>query len=123
MSSEMHIYSGKVFLCVAGIETGACDMRDKPLHTGDIVVLYLDEGPDQPLQVAAPLTVVVQHEDGDFYTMGIRGSGVTSPMWPVEIAKKYSDVVPGEHWSAYGFSYREARSSSEISLAEGGKDD
>lgn len=105
---DLEIYSGKVCLGRAGVETGVRDLRGRPVNTGDIVILYHDDGPDCSIRVSSPLTVVVQHDDGDFYTMGIRSVGVSSEEWPVEIAKKYHDVVPGEHWPEWGFSYRAA---------------
>lgn len=120
--TALKVHSGNCCLCEVGIETGATDASGLPVHTGDIVSLYslLNRETDE-WDLTRPLTVVVANQftsysDGtvclnagplEFFTMGIKSEGISSPEWRVVIVKKFNDVVPGEHWPGYGFSYRE----------------
>ena len=104
------MFSGDFEFGEIGIDTGAKDASGNPLATGDIVMLghrcYV--GTDaETLTYDALLTVVVANpEDGKPFVMGIKDCGFTSPEWQIQLVKKFSDVVDGEHWAAYGFNYR-----------------
>lgn len=119
---KLMVHSGNCCLCEIGINTGVTDHAGREVHTGDVVSLYsLVNGDDDYWELVQPLTVVVCNQfqsfsDGtvkliestaEFFTMGIKSIGIASDEWRVSIAKKFHDVVPGEHWSTYGFSYRE----------------
>lgn len=122
MNEKLRVFSGKCCQCDVGVDTGHVDADGNKLHTGDIVATwygdYIGTGEEQWLPTGN-LTVVVSdqyqsYSDGSIvenpnpepYVMGIRGCGFDSDRWRVQILKKYSDVVPGEHWPAWGFSYR-----------------
>ena len=121
--AALKVHSGKCCLCDVGVPVGHQDENGVDLHTGDIVVFwhgwyigtdseYWDGGDS--------LTVVVMDQYQSFsdgtvklqdgphapFVMGIRDCGFSHPEWRVRIVKKFSDVVVGEHWPAYGFSYR-----------------
>lgn len=101
----MKVYSGDVCLCETGLETKLkCDM-ERPLKTGDIVIIGKAGS-----YIADTLSVVVQ-EDGEDFCMGIRNICVSDPEklggWWVTKVKDHSDVIDGEHWKAYGFNYRQ----------------
>lgn len=114
------VHSGECCLCQVGLETGATDFKGREVHTGDIVSLYrIEDGEDGQIELVTPLTVVIADQfqsfsNGavrlverpmQFFAMGIKSAGLSSPDWQVAIAKKYHDVVDGEHWPAWGFSY------------------
>lgn len=120
-SETIYVYSGQCRLCEVGHPADARDINGKPLHTGDIVVIFTENyQPDT-------LTVVVrndftsygngQHvpqESSEAFVMGIKSVPIEDAgMWKVLKVKDYSDVVPGEHWSAWGFNYRAASLSKE----------
>lgn len=112
----MRIYSGKCLLCDVGHQTGIVDCYGKNLRTGDIVVLFTKND-------VHSLTVLVadqyqSYSDGshvekentfEFYVMGIRSVNLNdeSSDWSIKLIKKYEDVVNGEHWSDWGFCFRE----------------
>lgn len=127
---ELFVHSGKCCLCQIGISTGAFDFKGREIHTGDIVSLYRAEpGEDGPIELFTPLTVVIADQfqsfsDGSvrlverpmqFFSMGIKNVGISSPEWPVAIVKKYHDVVEGEHWPAWGFSYSQNEAAATLS--------
>lgn len=129
----LKVHSGDCCLCEIGIKTGVTDHAGREVHTGDIVSLYsLMSGDEDCWELVQPLTVVVcdqfrSFSDGsvelnggpvEFFTMGIKNSGIASDEWRVSIAKKFHDVVPGEHWPAYGFSYRENEAADAALLAK-----
>lgn len=96
----MYVYSGRVRLCETGIDAGFADTHGEPLATGDIVIVFTDD------YVPANLTVVVSEADG-FYVMGIKSVPMHDPgQWRVLRVKSAADVIPGERWPAYGFSYQ-----------------
>lgn len=99
--SQLAIYSGKVRQCAIGVATPFRDMRDAPLSTGDIVVIYSDNGFVDPM-----LTCVIGDDDG-FWVMGIKSVPLDEPgYWRVYKVKDHIDAVDGEHWKAFGFSFR-----------------
>ena len=124
---ELAVFSGECLQGVCGIATGFFDMHDKPLFTGDIVQVYsveswVTEHGDLLSYMPEGLTAVVSDEwtsymDGsfvrksgcaEFFVMGIRDVDLEEPgTWRVRKLKDFSDVVLGEHWKDYGFSYSE----------------
>ena len=99
----LKIYSGEV--CCGEVGKAA----PNGFHVGDIVMVYAGSfiGTDaERWDYTGHLTAVVDAEDGPF-VMGIKSCGFEHPEWRIELVKKYSDVVPGEKWPAYGFNYRE----------------
>lgn len=100
----MLIYSGYCCMGETGIPTPHFDITGAQLYTGDIVVIYTEN------YMVDGLTVMVQDEDG-FFAMGIKSVMTTGPedgeKWMVRRVKRHSEVVDGEHWSAYGFNYQE----------------
>ncbi|HEY9462832.1 MAG TPA: hypothetical protein VIR54_07065 [Vicinamibacterales bacterium] len=118
------VFSGKCRKCDVGQPVGFTDMRGEALYTGDIVVTFTVRERDEAWLDYFPdgLTVVVNdqyrhHPEGaplpdstpysDGYVMGIRSVPMDEPgQWRVLRVKPYADVIEGEHWPAYGFSYR-----------------
>lgn len=107
--SNLEIFSGKVRLCEVGLETKFRDVDGKKLFTGDVVVIYTDNG---ALEATNNLSAVVAHEDGTPFVMGIANVNLLDEpgYWRVLRIKSHEDVIAGEHWSAWGFSYREKES-------------
>ena len=114
--SKLYVFSGECLEGECGIETPLTDWAGNPLMTGDIVLIQKDG------HVPDNLTVVVsdkwstysdgtyREKDGpeQFFIMGIKGA--LPGEWAVVRVKSYADVVPGEHWRAYGFNYRSSLS-------------
>jgi hypothetical protein len=117
----MYVYSGNCRLCEAGQPIDINDYAGNPLHTGDIVLTFTED-PNGCTYVGA-LTVVVSDQyqtysdgahvektgDQEFYIMGIKGVDITDGEgeWKVKKIKGYADVVDGEHWPEWGFSFCE----------------
>lgn len=120
----LRVFSGKCCLCDVGIPVGATSTWGEPveIHTGDIVVLWHGRwvGTDvEEWTQSGGLTAVVSndyqtysdgvieliHDGGKPFAMGIKDCGFDDSEWRVEVVKKYSDVIPGEHWPQFGFSY------------------
>lgn len=118
------VWSGNCCLCDVGIPVNAKSTWGDPieLHTGDIIILWRGDYLGTDLEQWMPcsdLTVVVADQyqsfsDGSIsilsknpepFPMGIKKCGFDSPEWKIQVVKKYSDVVDGEHWPAYGFSF------------------
>ena len=97
----LKVYSGKVMLCEAGQAVG------NGLHTGDIVIVWHGEhvGTDNEQFYPVEHMSVVVKEGDEPYVMGIRSCGLDHPEWKIQVVKKYSDVVAGERWPSYGFSF------------------
>jgi hypothetical protein len=102
------VYSGQCRMCMVGKPAPFKDLTGKPLATGDIVVMWPDGG-----YLDFTMSVVVEEKD-DFFVMGIRSvpldlddDGNPTSYWRVQKVKDHSDVIPGEHWKAFGFNYRE----------------
>ena len=117
----LKIFSGKSCQCDVGIPVDAFDMEGKPIHTGDIVIVWRGEyvGTDQEWwHPSSSLTAVVSDQYQSFsdgtvtsntnpkpFVMGIKDCGFNHPQWNIQVVKKYSDAIDGEHWRAYGFNY------------------
>jgi hypothetical protein len=110
----MYIYSGTVRLGICGTKTPFTDVYGKHLFVGDIVVTHTDGW-------CAGMTAVVDnsfisYSDGTHvintkdaltqFVMGIRGlEDDPTGTWKVNKIKDWSDVIEGEKWSNFGFSY------------------
>lgn len=122
MSAPLKVFSGECCLCDVGIPADAVDMNGKELHTGDIVHLWHVHYPgtdSEQWHTAGGLTAVVCHQYQSYsngnvemhsahdapFVMGIKAIAWSDPEWRVEIVKKFGDVIVGERWPAYGFSY------------------
>jgi len=120
----LRIFSGKSCLCDVGIPVNAFSTWGDPveIHTGDIVIVWHGDYIGTDLESWTPtdgMTAVVANHYQSFsggvielrrevcepFAMGIKDCGFDHPEWRVQVVKKFSDVVPGEHWPAYGFSY------------------
>ncbi len=99
----MRIWSGQVCLGETGIEVV------NGIHTGDIIILWHREHAGTEYEMWAPTehlsAVVTDLDTGEHYPMGIRTAGFDAPDWRVQVVKKFSDVISGEHWPAWGFRY------------------
>ena len=112
----MFVYSGKCRLCETGKPTPIFDRSGRRLHTGDIVMIstesYIPEGltvvvSDQ-FQSYSDGTHVERENGVTYFVMGIKGSGSNDDgHWNILRTKSHSDVVDGEHWPEYGFSFSE----------------
>ena len=113
----MYIYSGKCRLGTVGDNTPFKDMAGRPLFVGDIVSVFHDG------HLCDGITAVVSEEftsysDGthkvnegpiDTFIMGIRSVSLDEEKaWQVLKIKDHTDVISGERWPAYGFSYSDA---------------
>jgi len=120
----MKVKSGKCVLCDVGVYTGHKNKRGEELHTGDIILLWHgnyigteDESwyPESGLtavvsdqyQTYSDGSVVEKEGDPEFFVMGVKGCGFDSQEWDFQIVKKYSDVISGENWPQFGFSYED----------------
>lgn len=112
----LYLYSGKCRLGTVGQPTRFVDASGNSLFVGDIVVVT-----DDDFGIIS-LTAVVSDEfttysnglhiikDGpvEHFVMGIKGVDLDSPgTWTVRKVKDHSDVISGEHWESYGFSYKD----------------
>ena len=111
----INVYSGDCRICEVGIDTELKSGNGEPLKTGDIVMIYTEHYHPSSLTVVlarqyqsysnAPDELLPEpHEK---YIMGIASVDLDDNEWTVTKVKDHSEVVDGEHWKAYGFSYRE----------------
>jgi len=125
-------------MCECGLPTQLkCD-REDPLRTGDIVVMYTYAKDSGMVSVPQGLSVVVadQYDNvqgkvpekksdlGESFVMGLKNCGLDEPaedyphtVWRVRRVKRYEDVVPGENWTAFGFSFQTGHEGA-VALAE-----
>ena len=123
-AGALRIFSGKCCLCDVGIPVNAFSTWGDPveIHTGDIVIVWHGDYIGTDIESWTPtdgMTAVVASHYQSFsddvielrreacepFAMGIKDCGFNHPEWRVQVVKKFSDVVPGEHWPVYGFSY------------------
>lgn len=124
MNAVLKVWSGDCCLCDVGILVDASSTfgDSVQIHTGDIVILWHGQYLGTNIENWTPssgLTAVVSDQyqtfsDGSItvrdaepqgYAMGIKSCGLADPEWRIQVVKKFSDVVAGEHWPEYGFSY------------------
>lgn len=121
----LRVFSGDYCKCDVGIPYNFKDRygADIELHTGDIVLLWSAdyEGTDYETQTFHGMTVIVSDQYTCYsdcevvenidavqpFVMGIKDVDLSNDSWRVELVKKYTDVVDGEHWRDYGFNYRD----------------
>jgi hypothetical protein len=117
----MYLYSGKCRQCKTGIPTALTDINDKPLFTGDIVMLLLKPSwytENEPYCPEGLTTITANHyttysdgshventQDLEPFVMGIKSEQLGGK-WHVLKVKSYQDVVDGEHWPEFGFNYK-----------------
>lgn len=118
MKPSMYVYSGDCRLCDVGQPVGFHDSKGNALRTGDIVITFTVDS--LGFSNLGGLTVVVSDQYQSFtdgshveneapsaYVMGIRSVQVDEDgQWRVLRLKKWEDVIPGESWPDYGFSFR-----------------
>ena len=120
MEKPKFVFSGNCRIGDVGEKTNLKDMTGKDLFVGDIVITSVIDS----LGVCdnTGLTVVCSdrwtsysddtHKEKDegveHFVMGIKDvdfMGADSEKWIVKKVKSYEDVVMGEHWKDFGFSY------------------
>ena len=114
------ILSGNCRLGDVGEQTPLIDSAGNELFVGDIVITSIIN--EFGICSNNGLTVVcsdkwtsytdgshvAKNEDVKYFVMGIRNvnfMGADSDNWIVNRVKSFSDVIPGEHWPEFGFSY------------------
>lgn len=117
MLAEVFVYSGKCKLGQVGEPTSLKDFTGEDLFVGDIVITSCVD--DFGICSNNGLTVVVsdeynnkliaeEHWGNSHFVMGIKSvdfMGKDAEKWIVKRVKSFKDVVVGEHWRDYGFSY------------------
>ncbi len=119
----MNIYSGNVRKGKCGDATKLVDYHDKELFVGDIVTIFSvreQDGHKYPLSIEGLTAVVndmftsyvggthkVTNSEPHSFVMGIASVDFQAKDsdWIVVKVKDHSQMVDGEHWSEYGFSY------------------
>lgn len=129
----IHIYSGDCRMCQVGIETPFIDMKTRtPIFTGDILIIQKYDSKTGLLDYMSwGLTTAVRddyttYSNGEIvahigasepFVMGLRkatfsdlndddGEHNWSDGWVVTRVKSYKDVVDNEHWTDYGFNFK-----------------
>lgn len=121
---SLRVFSGMCCLCDVGIPVNARGTWGDAveIHTGDIVIVWHGQHIGTDVEEWTPVgglsVVVAKHyqsymggrieliEDPEPpYVMGIKDCGFDHPSWRVQVVKKFSNVISGEHWPDYGFSY------------------
>ena len=115
---KLYIYSGECRFCEVGLPTQIKDDCENMLRTGDIVMSYTTS--ELGIDYFDGLTVVVadhfenyqgqepqeMEDKGKPFVMGIKSVSLTDDVWRVRRLKGYEDVINGEHWKDFGFSFR-----------------
>lgn len=114
------VLSGKCRIGDVGEPTPLKDSTDKNLFVGDIVIVSTIDGigicDNLGLSVVcsdkwtsySDGTNVAKESNIEHFIMGIKNvdfMGKDSDKWIVKRVKSYKDVIAGEHWEDYGFSY------------------
>lgn len=119
----MKVFSGKCCLCDVGFPSGIKDFRTgDELYTGDIVLLYSVDYPNTDIEHwnCHGMTIIVADQYTSYTTgvitpnqtpfkpfcMGVKCVDFPSKQWKVQLIKSFKDVVDGEHFPSYGFSYK-----------------
>lgn len=117
----MYIYSGDCRLGECGDNTNMVDLYGKKLFVGDIVVTYTTD--KFGVCNLNGITAVVSDRYTTFsdgthkenngvintFVMGIQSVDFMKKEfgWSVQKIKDFNEVIDGEHWSKFGFNYRE----------------
>jgi hypothetical protein len=115
-SMKTYIYSGQCRLCEIGRETSILTNKEEKLYTGDIVMIMTKDNNYAPHHLTAVCADDWENVQGNepvykgkshAFIMGIKDSCIKNKGedWYIYRVKSYKDVVDGEHWKAYGFSY------------------
>jgi hypothetical protein len=114
------ILSGNCRMGDVGEPTPLKDFTDKDLFVGDIVIVSTIDSmgicENHGLSVVcsdkwtsySDGTHVAKESNIEHFVMGIKNvdfMGKDSEKWIVERVKSFEDVIAGEHWKDYGFSY------------------
>jgi len=125
LNDLLYVYSGRCRQCEVGLPTGLKDDAGNRLRTGDIVMSYTVDSfgvanfdgltvviADQ-WQTYSDGSHVLQEDKATPFVMGIKNvdleleTGVyPDHVWRVRRLKAYEDVVDGEHWKDFGFSFK-----------------
>jgi hypothetical protein len=119
MLAEVYVYSGECKLGKIGEPTVLKDFAQQDLFVGDIVITSTID--KYGICYNNGLSVVVSDEYNNklvseenwgncHFVMGIKNvdfMGKDAETWIVKRVKSFKDVVIGEHWSDYGFNYRD----------------
>lgn len=110
------VFSGKVPLCEIGKPTTLIDRDGRPLFTGDIVTIFTVDSDDNIRHSSEVLSCVLElTEEKDLslhgvtrpgpWVMGIRDVDLSNSQWRVLRLKSWKNVIKGEHWEDYEFSF------------------
>lgn len=116
---KLRVYSGQVEHGVCGTPAGFKDHLGNDLFVGDIVMVASVDyrwNDRSPICDMCGLSVVVEDrpsnvgrtEDTGPFVMGLYSADLDKG-WHIKRVKSWEDVIPGEHWKAYGFNYKEAK--------------
>lgn len=113
---NIYIFSGECVKGKVGEETEIEGMGGMPLCVGDIVKLWVKNS-DGQFDSSRGLTAIVSDKyqsfsngtveltgDNTTYCMGIKSS-IIGETFIIELVKSHKDIITGEHWPDFGFSY------------------
>lgn len=118
--AAVFILSGKCRIGDVGEATPLKDITGKGLFVGDIVIVSTIDSmgicDNHGLSVVcsdkwtsySDGTHVAKEGDIEYFVMGIKNvdfMGKDSEKWIVKRVKSFEDIIAGEHWKDYGFSY------------------
>lgn len=111
-------------MCEVGIEGTAFGLYGEKItvHTGDICIIWHGNYVGTDIENWIPsegLTAIVANQFRNYtngiveelphplevFAMGIKSCMQDKDEWRVQIVKKYYNVIDGENWPNYGFSY------------------
>ncbi len=135
-TGELYVYSGECNMGRVGDPVGENDANGKPLYVGDIVQLVEGRCIGTDIESWMPLdrlTAIVSDQfvtyqddimelkegDPEYFCMGIKSCGIDNPKWQIWIVKSHRDVIEGEHWPNFGFSYRRSAMADAMLKARG----
>jgi hypothetical protein len=131
IEGSLKVFSGDSCFCDVGMYTGYITSygHEVELHTGDIVLVWHGDYLGTDVETWTPLdhlTIVVANQyqsftdgsittlpDSEPFVMGIRDCGFADPAWKVQLLKSHKDVIEGEHWKSFGFSYKYSKKADE----------
>ena len=117
----MNVYSGECEHGKCGTITPLKDNAGETLCVGDIVMVSSQNIVGGPWHHG--LSVVVENRPGltggapapAFFVMGIVSVDIgKDEQWIITRAKRWNEVVEGEHWKSYGFNYRMPNNGGEV---------
>ena len=114
IEKKLHVFSGECEQGKCGLKSNIIDDNGNELRVGDIVALATKD--HNGINCFHGISVVVddrpglvgREKKGDPFVMGLFSIDFNSDTtWLIQRVKKYEDVVIGEHWTNYGFNYKE----------------